>query len=60
MTRNHNGECGLECDECGAEFWGGILDFREMIQAAKNAGWLIHKSGEAWEHECPDCWAQSK
>lgn len=55
MIRNSKGEVGLECDECGQTFWGGTLEFREMIDDAKANGWKIRKIEDEWTHECEEC-----
>ena len=55
MILNSKGEVGLECDDCGAEFWGGTLDFREMLDEAKAEGWRVEKLEGEWVHRCPYC-----
>lgn len=47
----------LSCDECGDDQDGQYenADFKQMVDDAKNAGWLIRKNGSDYEHFCRCC-----
>ena len=55
MTRREKGELLAECDGCGEEFPGGVLEWQDFIDDLKANGWRIHKEGEEWQHHCPEC-----
>ena len=56
MIKRSNGELGVECNECGAELWGGCTDdFQEFIEELKRDGWKIQRNEGEWEHICSDC-----
>lgn len=54
--RTVRGELLCECDECGAEAWGGCQDsFRAFVEELKEQGWKPVKTDDGWEHLCPSC-----
>lgn len=56
MIRKEKGELVASCDECGAEYPGGVQeDFRAFVEELKRDGWQIKKDGEEWLHICPEC-----
>lgn len=56
MIHRVNGEIVATCNECGAEFAGGVEDdFRIFIRALKDAGWKTENNNGEWEHFCEDC-----
>jgi hypothetical protein len=56
MIRRVRGELVAECDDCGAEYAGGVQDdFRAFVDEIKDAGWQIYKDGDDWCHRCPEC-----
>lgn len=55
MIRKVKGELVAECNECGDEFPGGVLEWFPFINDMKENGWKITKDGDEWIHLCPDC-----
>lgn len=56
MIRKSKGEFVATCEDCGAEFFGGVQDdFRAFVEDMKAEGWQVRKNGEDWEHYCEDC-----
>lgn len=59
--RRDKGELVAECENCGAEEYGGTLDpssqddFRQFVADLKAQGWRVYKDGEDWCHDCPTC-----
>lgn len=50
------GKMTLVCDSCGDEYeWYPPADFNSMINDARDDGWHIEKTDEAWEHMCDHC-----
>ncbi len=58
MIRKERGELIAECNECGDEFPGGVLEWSEFIADLKANGWRIKKDGDEWIHECESCQPQ--
>ncbi len=56
MIRKTKGEFVVECNECGAEAYGGIEErFMVFLDEIKKEGWKARKDGEEWEHYCENC-----
>ena len=56
MIRKEKGEFIAECEECGTEHAGGVIDqWSEFIADLKENGWKIAKDQDEWTHTCPDC-----
>ncbi len=53
--RRERGEIVAECNECGAEYPGGTLEWGQFIMDLKDEGWRFRKVNDEWEHRCPDC-----
>lgn len=60
MITTENGELVATCNECGADQYGGTLEFADFIAELKRDGWKIRKGKDAegdpaWTHVCPEC-----
>ena len=57
IRTGHKGELEATCNECGAEEYGGNMDFREFVEDLKEQGWKVYRDEEedTWQHLCPDC-----
>ena len=51
----------LECEDCPETFGEDEeMQFRALIDGAKEAGWKIEPVGSSWEHRCKSCASESK
>ena len=57
IRRERLGELVCECEDCGAEYRGGITEeFRDFIGELRDAGWKIAKDEDGeFVHCCPEC-----
>lgn len=56
MIRKEKGEFVAECEECGTDHYGGVIeDFRAFIDDLKANGWSVRNDGGEWVHYCEDC-----
>jgi hypothetical protein len=49
------GEWCITCDECGENFFGGVLEWTDFWAECKESGWSAHKDGDEWQHCCNSC-----
>ena len=48
----------LTCDTDGCDTemeWTDWIEFSDILQEMKDAGWKSKKVGDEWEHYCSDC-----
>lgn len=56
MIGKKKGEFVATCEDCGAEFYGGVQeDFRAFVDEIKANGWTVRNNDGDWEHYCEDC-----
>lgn len=53
--RTVNEELICTCENCGAEHFGGTLEFTAFVAELKQEGWRMKKDryNDQWEHYCP-------
>lgn len=45
----------VSCDSCPEVVDLETKDFGEALNKMRELGWVAIRTGNAWEHECPDC-----